>query len=393
MKRLIFAVMVLAFAFTIGVYAEITPNMSLAKEIQKKSQVQQTNQMTNSEIQEMISRSKEANLKVGVTDPNLILPGQTLTFLFKDGKEVQLTVEPGDNQWSIIKYKLIYWESVHGPVVNYSQPTNPPDTTHQVRPIAPVVTYSSVDWGKVAEVLMWIVFWLAIVVAIVMAIILFKRKYYKRVNPVTAGTPQVPGGVSDANARQRMQAIASSRYPSANIVIKNIRRGRLSGHADVFYAGKKRPKKIRLNNAFAYAGEVTVNGILETIYFLQGCGNDARVGNYMKGKNDLVFTPDVAINQDGHEVPITQPVPVAETQPASVAPIPDNSTEYHQQVKETEATVREFLSGNDAKHRVHIIITPKSYEATIENKYDQSPKKAASVPSAEVKPKTNGEEK
>ena len=296
-------------------------------------------QMTNTEIMKMISRSKEANLKEGVTNPNLILPGQTLTFLFEDGKEVHLTVEPGDNQWSIVKSKLIYWQSVHGPVVNYPQPINPPDTTHQVRPIAPVVTHSSVDWGVV---LMWIVFCLAIAVAIVMAII---WKYYKRVNPVTAGPPQVPGGVSDANARQRMQSIASTRYPGANIVIKNIRRGKLSGKANVFYANKKRPKKIRLNNAFAYAGEITVNGFLETIYFLQGCGNDARMGNYMSG-SELVFTPDVAINQDGSESPIV-PAPTV----APVTPVVDPGSEFHQHVNEAQGMVKSFLENSTEKHK------------------------------------------
>ncbi len=119
------------------------------------------------------------------------------------------------------------------------------------------------------------------------------KKNKENENPVTAGTPQVPGGINDNGAQNRINEIAREQYGNtANIVVRNIRRGRLSGSATVFYADKPNGEKRTFENVIGYAGEITVDGKEQTVYFLQGCGNDVRRGNYMK---DLTFTPDVEI--------------------------------------------------------------------------------------------------
>jgi hypothetical protein len=343
-------------------------------------------QMTNTEIMKMISRSKEANLKAGVTNPNLILPGQTLTFLFEDGKEVQLTVEPGDNQWNIVKSKLIHWQSVHGPVVDYPQPTKLPLQSAKTKALDGDTTYLIVSKppiksGDNALGFPWETLFIVVLAigGVLFLVWLVKRLFDLNADPVTAGPAQVPGGVNDAHAYERLRQIAESRSPGARLEIRNIRRGHLSGLAKVFYQGKK-AKKINLKNVPAYAGEILVNGIEQTIYFLQGCGNDARMGNYMSGDN-LVFTPNVVINQDGSESPLV-PTPVV-PQPAPVTSVVDPGSEFHQHVEKAEDIVGKFLEGNDAKHRVYIKITHDTFEATIENKYDQNPKKA--TPAAEKK--------
>jgi hypothetical protein len=74
-------------------------------------------QISNSEIHKIIMMSKEANVQNGIFDPNKIFPGQKLTFIFEDGHEQEIYVEPGDNQWSVVKNKLSWYESLHGEVV------------------------------------------------------------------------------------------------------------------------------------------------------------------------------------------------------------------------------------------------------------------------------------
>jgi len=142
----------------------------------------------------------------------------------------------------------------------------------------------------------------------------------RKMNPVTAGEPQVQGGVDDRRARARIQSIASQQFPSANIVIKNIRRGKLSGDAvvyynenthhslwdklvSIFYGESLNTKRIKLNDVDGYAGEIIVNDTEQTIYFLQGCGNDARNGHYMTG---LSFIPEATINEDGSSTPVVE---------------------------------------------------------------------------------------
>lgn len=126
---------------------------------------------------------------------------------------------------------------------------------------------------------------------------------FRNIDPVTAGKPQVEGGVNDTEAHNRMTEIAENRFPGSRLDVKNIRRGTLSGKAIVFYQGEEKPKRINLRKVPAYAGEIMVNGTEQTIYFLQGCGNDARRGDYFTGTG-LTFVPEVLINQDGTESPI-----------------------------------------------------------------------------------------
>jgi len=303
----------------------------------------------------MILRSKEMNQKVGVINPDLIYPGQTLTFLFQDGAEISLVVEKNDNQWVIVRDKLSNLVVEHGPIVNF-----PPvvEVTQSEKKI-------SFGW------------WWMILVFLVLALmfwLMFRTLKKVNVDPITAGPAQVPGGVNDASAYSRMREVIQSQFPGVNFVIKNIQRGLLSGLADVFYKGLQKPKKINLRKVLAYAGEILVNGKEQTIYFLQGCGNDARVGDYMSGGN-LVFIPDVLINENGLESPLPTEIPVvAPAENPPVVTITDPGSEFHQQATSALTIVGKFLEGNDAKHKVTLKVTRDSVEAIIENKFDQTKK-------------------
>jgi len=326
-------------------------------------------QKTNTEVYNIIKMSKEYNAQFnGVADPNKIWPGQVLTFLFEDGTQHQIMVENGDSQWTIVQNKLDRLENEHGPVVN-------PDTVFHPQ------TFPNSETSEPIQFKWWETFpwgWaLAAFCALVIGIKLLQMLYSsRRQDPVTAGTPQVSGGVRDSNAHNRMQEVAQSRYPGAQIEIKNIRRGWLSGLAKVFYADGKR-KKLRLKDVAAYAGETLVNGREQTIYFLQGCGNDARQGNYMTG--DLEFRPYVVINQDGSESPL--PVETIEEQPVVEAPAmneePKSVVNPGSETHQRKMKILEILSGEIGNSELHKVIIEEtadgSFKTQIEYKYE--PKK------------------
>ena len=326
-------------------------------------------QKTNTEVYNTILRSKDINLqRAGVINPNLIFPGQMLTFLFTDGKEEQFVVEKGDNQWVIVRDKLAKLEAIHGPVINY--PFHETGTT---------VDLVQPEKNKFP----WL---LTIILVFVLYSLFFFYTLWKNkqrdADPVTAGPAQVEGGVTDAKAYARMEELAAQRFPGATLVIKNIRRGLLSGPADIYYAGSTKPKQIKLKNVHTFAGEILVNGHIQTIYYLQPCGNDAREGNFISGKN-LTFVPDVIVNEDGSTAvipfltPTTAPVaPVVKTdtvvetpttEPTTPVVVAPQGSEFFQNTTNALAIVGKFLETNESRHKVTLKVTKDSVEAVIEN--------------------------
>lgn len=150
----------------------------------------------------------------------------------------------------------------------------------------------------------WLI-WILILLVLAILTWLFIRagRNWKNSDPITAGTPQVPGGVNDAGAHERLRQIVGNRYPGARLVIRNIRRSNLTGIFRVMYASAPRwwkflhgnkpySRMINVNNVAGYAGEVTINGREETIYFLQGCGNDTAESYMVSEANPVNINPD-----------------------------------------------------------------------------------------------------
>lgn len=237
------------------------------------------------QIATAIKKAEGINQMSGINNPDKIWPGQTVW--------VPILVERGDTEWGIFKEILFPPMAEPIPVIT----SNPPIPT----PIIPGTEEekeSNNFWHNLFSLPWWL--WLLIGMFVFgLASVILENK--RKLDPVTAGPPQVPGGVNDEQAYSRMNEITQSRFPGARLNINNIRRGKLSGRATVHYASGL-PKKMNLDNIVAYAGEIIVNSQLETIYFLQGCGNDVRQGDYMSG-DELIFTPDAIIHQDGSESP------------------------------------------------------------------------------------------
>lgn len=272
-------------------------------------------ELSEAEIARVINMSKEANfINNGVIDPDKIQIGQTLTFRFQDGTEKRITVEKGDSQWKILKDKIGNLIIAHGQVVPYPIPSTP-----DVKPSedeTDLVTPSE----KTDFTWLWILLGIAVVSIVVWIYRLAKKNKNEaeaEQNPVTSGPAMRPGGITDENALAYATQVASRQFNNPNLQVREVQRGMLSGeNLEVFYAGNATPQRRTFTNQPAYRGIVNLNGADQFVYFLQGCGNDVRMGNYFTGQN-IQFIAD-ATSPVLRAQPTTtteQSTPAQETQP------------------------------------------------------------------------------
>jgi len=232
-----------------------------------------------------------------------------------------------------------------------------------VKPDSELWVWLKSNWG-------WVLCGFFIVAGIIGALVqlLFKRK-----DPITSGSPQVPGGVNDSQAQARVQRLAVERFGSNNILVKNIRRGRLNGDAKVYYANKPNGKLFRLKDQIGYAGEIIVDGKEKTVYFLQGCGNDVRRGDYMV---NLKFTADAEIplipEPIVDQAPIVEKAPAAEANAEATAEVKDlkfvnetshesktesvTGSESHLQTMKLLDIAKDLIGNNQEKWKVEVSI-------------------------------------
>ncbi len=241
--------------------------------------------VSNAEIARIISANQALNEQAGITNPDLIYTGQFLSYVFEDGTLFNHIVEENENQWVIVK-KIKAMEKIHGPVV---PPTFPgPDVNPNPKETLVVTTASN------AGIPWWV--WPIVVSAILCFLIYlyFKNKRNKEANvdPITSGIPMREGGITDANALAYANEVAARQFNIPNLQVTNIVRGVMNGtNVAVYYRDQATPQRRTFTNVAAYRGELMVNGQPQFVYFLQGCGNDVRIGNYFAGEN-IVFVAD-----------------------------------------------------------------------------------------------------
>jgi len=264
-----------------GVIATLTLTFALAQSSQTFS---------NAEIATIITQSKEYNEAAGVVNPHMIQPGQVLTYQFFDETEHQIVVEEGDNQWGIVRDKLSDLVAIHGSIVD-PEPKKEVDGSTETASTVPVPVTSlwlSRNW-----------FWLLLgAMSTLVAYFLIRRHEKEKAeaaqNPITSGPAMREGGVNNEGAYAYAQEVARRQFNTPNITVRDVVRGTLSGtNLEVFYAGQSTPQRRTFSNQPAYRGTVDVNGIDQYVYFLQGCANDVRAGNYFQGQN-IIFVADVA---------------------------------------------------------------------------------------------------
>lgn len=226
--------------------------------------------MSNPEIMQMIQRSAEFQQKVGITNPDLIFPGQALTYSFTDGTTETITVEYGDNQWKIVRDKLGKLQQKHGPVVDPVKPQPPVEKPEK----------KSFPWWLVLATLAFFI----IVYFVALELTKWSNQRLagrKIVDPTTAGNPMVPGGVNSVSDAERH---FRELHPGQNVLVKDIKPGFLStpqGKTARIGFANGTHQNLAFRNTPGFKGKVsTDNGLTWTKeYFLQACGNSARARN------------------------------------------------------------------------------------------------------------------
>lgn len=273
----------------------------------------------NTEIADILAKSKEANLTNGIVDINRIYPGDKLTFLFQDGSYHSIVAEQGDNMWHVLKYKLPQLVQQHGEVVPFEEPE-----PVVFEPTSPQV--SSDPWWVISP--FWLQFWGAVLGLIAFLLLI---KYWGNIRNYIAAqrrrrltdNPVVPGGVGANQARAHMETLARQYFPGLNVT--NIVRGRLTAkNALVSFADKLTGKTRSFENEPGYRGTLRrENGTEEYIYFLEICGNRARQGDYFSG--DIQFIADVeqpaVLQQQNEQNSQQQNASPAIIEPATIATI------------------------------------------------------------------------
>ncbi len=240
----------------------------------------QTKGISNTEVANIIKLSKQVNVANGVLNPNLIQPGQILTFMFQDGKTETITVSAGNTQWGIVSTKLADMQSVHGKVVNYVEPQPVSIKPEPKKSEAVVVQKSSANfWGLL----------LAGIVGLgVLLFFLLKRSQYK--DPVTAGPAHRNGGIpyGAPNVHEIATGVFRSHYGNQNSLVENVRKCLISTPGT-----ERRPvrfsnntvQKMMLRKERGY--EASVDG--ERRYILGGCANAFGLpGQHMTGEGLLI---------------------------------------------------------------------------------------------------------
>lgn len=311
----------------------------------------------DTEIMEMIERSKGFNPEV--SNPNRIYPGQVLTFLFEDGTEKSVLVEDGDSQWTIIEQKVSAFIADHGAVIHYPKEDNKGDEA-QANVINPIMDFNPFLWFMI------------IMLGIILQFAIFKFFEYgkksSKENPVTAGPPQIEGGVKD----DQIRSVIQSRYP--NCTILSIEKGRLYGKGVPYYNFSRVSLKSVANNVFgkSFNGEVgyqaeiiNPSGQKMLVQTLAGCGNEIKMnGNFMTG---LTFIKD----GEQPEVLIKEPTKSEETKTEKTN---QNEvlvdTELLKVASEHDILAGEFLKATNA-HKVTLRVTlpnGSSIETILETK-------------------------
>ena len=289
-------------------------------------------------------------------------------------------VQPGDNLWNLAGAHLDdakLWESIYKDNPFLQEPgrrfqkdgivyvmIRPGEKLVGLEKLGIIATLTPIDRlhlpqqtavYEVPTTPMW-VWWLH---ALAVLLFIFACLVYRMLNrdPVNSGPAMVPGGVTETNATTAMQQVAAraagynsgeSRHPDIYQQFTILRQivGRIWGDMTVRYAdGQSIPR--RLNGVRAYEARVIFpNGTIETLYMLQGCGNDLRyagISRYLPGpefrfeRDPVVPTavpkfrfeespvvPTAVPEQPASDNKTAQPAPVSEPKLATPTPEMEN---------------------------------------------------------------------
>ncbi len=303
MKKLIFCIAIACIFSTTAAFSQIPVIANGEPKKLSKNGI-------DAEITRIMHLSHDLNLAAGVVNGDSISVGQHLAYKYPDGYVIGIVAKKGDYQRKIINDQVLPLEKMHGKVVAAVTPAvgfqhEPDNNQAAIQPVTVSKADNSVFLG------MFLALAIGAIAAYVINRLINKRNAEASLDPVTSGRPMKAGGVTDSEAHAYANVVASRMFNQPNLNVTNITRGTLSGtNVEVSYRGEATPKRRTFNNEPAYRGLLTVNETLQFIYFLQACGNDARIGNYFSGQN-ITFVEDEVLQ------PVQAPV-IEERRPAEL---------------------------------------------------------------------------
>ena len=225
-------------------------------------------------------------------------------------------MKPGEN--------LVTYEQFTPTVESVLQEKDTVGVTKDKASVPPV----PLEYGNADSIALWVV---GLLMGLVILAYLFSRyrreKKERETDPVGSGAPQVKGGVTDEIAVQRVMNIAEADGMNP-LRVTNIQKGRLFGRGRVFYADKPSGLMKRFTGEEGYRGIVLrTDGTEETVYFLQGCGNDAKQGSFFTGIRfvaDEIQPEAFRAYNDEHRVPIVDTTEEQKGNTSEPAPKPFN---------------------------------------------------------------------
>ncbi|MCC6323391.1 hypothetical protein IT400_01215 [Candidatus Nomurabacteria bacterium] len=229
-------------------------------------------------------------------------------------------MKPGEN--------LVTYEQFTPTVESVLQEKDTVGVTKDVASVPPV----PLEYGNADTIALWVIASLIGLIILLYLISRFRREKREReANPVTSGAPQVVGGVEEANATQRIMNIAEARGMTP-LRVTNIQRGRLFGRGNVSYADVPSGLTKRFTGEVGYRGIILrTDGTQETIYFLQGCGNDAqeRFFTNIRFVADEIQPEAFRSHNEEHRVPIEVSAVEQKASTSEPAPKPFNWQEEY----------------------------------------------------------------
>ena len=285
MKKIFFLALVCSITFAFGQSGVDLPSSNL--------------KLSDSQISDIVRMSKEINAqKNGVQNPDLIFPGQKLTFVFQDKTEHTIIVQKGEYQRKILATKLAELIRDHGQVVD-------PNTIKQVRTddsnlkIKNPLVYDL--WGKYGYYIFMILLFLsACLFGICLVVfVLYLIKKYKRANKILSSddlrrdSPVMPGGVRPENAMSHMNMQVQQQYGYNINWLGPLVRGTFSSTKRIPMQFANGTRMERAKNITAYRRLASINGgEPESIIFFEPCGNLTRIGKFLREGIDYTFTAD-----------------------------------------------------------------------------------------------------
>jgi hypothetical protein len=309
-------------------------------------------QAMQTKIANTIERSRSINELNGIMNPDSIYPGQNVRFILENGEIYDHQVLPLETETGIL---LEFYEWQEKPFRNVVTFTHVPDSGS-----------NSPDYfleGKEKSFLGKHPYLLVLFALVaLMLLYVWTRKDKKAVDPTTAGSPFVEGGVhSQKEAEEHFFQLLAQKYPNSRIKLIDVQPKFLhttgEGAQRIEYADGTHQRH-EFRNMPGFQGQVSIDdGEFETEYFLEKCGNPVSWRRSFR-KSKRIFATDEPldyIDESIFDASFMETNPAEETQKTEEEENSQNS-ELSIIVAQHLSMTKEFMSKRNAYSAETVIV-------------------------------------